>query len=372
MKKIIPAAVCAAVIASGILGTGVSADTGWKGAYEKYLREKMNSSEETGLEKGFTVCDLDGDGTPELIYSPGTWHVATCEILTYKDGKMVFAGDAGAYGECFYMPAEGLVCVGDLHMGYSVSYYLKLNGTELKTVKSFTDNGGACEYPEDIVYEIDNKKVTEKEYNRQLAEMDKSGSVSLGQTFTLSDESIRYGITGVSDYKKAYAAFLEEMCEKDADFYDSLGYERVFFTTDIMGDDTPELFVRTGSTTQVYGFSDGRIQSLLRDDTYVSGVNGKKYKTCISSGGKYLMFGCTADKTYGYSFYRIHDGYLDRTAYLRYDNDIMTDRKQCTYNGIRVSGDTFNKVLVRYRKLKFRKTGDTYALDKASIEKVFG
>ena len=50
----------------------------------------------------------------------------------------------------------------------------------------------------------------------------------------------------------------------------------------------------------------------------------------------------------------------------------MTDRKQCTYNGIRVSGDTFNKALVRYRKLKFRKTGDTYALDKASIEKVFG
>ena len=208
----IMAAVCSAALAVSALALNASAakEKSWQELYASFLRSEIRSSSEypDGFD-AFSIYDLDADGTPELIISQADYHGAYCTICTVSDGKVTRVGDAGSYGEFTYIPSKKYIVSSYMGMGYTTVSYFKMNGTEMKRLVTLEDDSGNAESDEDINYTIDEKTVTEEEYDRKFAEMG-GDSISLGRTFPLTENAVKYAVEGVDDYKTAFAGLLKE------------------------------------------------------------------------------------------------------------------------------------------------------------------
>ncbi|MBQ5417871.1 MAG: hypothetical protein IIU25_02520, partial [Oscillospiraceae bacterium] len=251
MKKIsrFLSVMCAAAISASLLAVTPSAAGSWKTSYAELLTKELKSSDKKSEGgKAFSVYDLNSDGTPELIISPGlsdyTYGVK-CRVYTYSNGKAVSAGEIGSTGTLDFYPSSGILS-GYLPEGELREYkFTKLSGSSLKTVKTYSETYNSSNYSLD--YKIDGKKVSSDKYYEKLSDLCGNDLVTLGRSYKLNKDSISYAIKGVSDYKKAYSKFLTGGYENRIfGVSDDVSY---FYTYDIIGDKTPELFVRTGSRT---------------------------------------------------------------------------------------------------------------------------
>ena len=372
MKKYtrIISAACSAAAAISMIAFTPSAAGNWKDAYADFLEDQMNvSNEDASIDgiKAFSVCDLNADGTPELIFSEADFHAAACDIYTYSGGKLVSVGTAGSYGECGFMPEAGYVTSGYVGMGYTTTVMLKMSGNSLKEVKRLEDDAGNHEDPSEATYTIDEKEVSQKKYEDLVSKLNEYFYIPLGRTFKLNSQSIDYAVRGVSDYKTAYRDFLSSGVTYYSD-------DVAFSCCDITGDKVPELSVRDSGITYFYTFSDGRIQYYSVDYSYLLAEGDEILKIGISADKKYLMVCMTSpqNKACCYSFYKIKKDHLECIAYMSYDENYMTGKYEYMLNGKKTTKSKFNKALKMYSKYSYKSFSKEYSLTAGNIKKVFG
>ena len=187
IKKIISMISAAVIAASMSAVTAVPAsaasDSGWKTAYSTYLKKKAKDLKESGITGGlgagiggYSICDLDQNGTPELIENTFSAHVGSCEIYTCENGKMKLLGDSDLcdYGEIYYDPSTKVISAEYLGISNQTKQYKIENG---KLVMTYYSNDSMHQE-----YYINEKKVTEKEYNSSMSAHHLKGMIRLGMT----------------------------------------------------------------------------------------------------------------------------------------------------------------------------------------------
>ena len=60
---------------------------------------------------GFSICDINSDGSAELIISEDSYHAASCQIYSFNDEKLIYVGRYGAYGDIGYDSATDILTV---------------------------------------------------------------------------------------------------------------------------------------------------------------------------------------------------------------------------------------------------------------------
>ena len=335
-KKIISMIIAAVIVASmsAVSATSTSAETeiGWKTAYTDFLKKEAkkkitnedvaNQLDYMGLEKSFSIYDLDGNGTPELIvFDTGT------TIYTYSGGKLVkmkllrrnndyLSGEssgAGAYLwwkdytiEFWYSPSEKLANSYTTGTGYWFYYYkfkdgvqkVHLSGEQCGPCK-LTYNGKVHEFG------FDEDPVSYNKFISEISARTPKDRIHLGYSFRMNDAEINCAITGGNNYKTLYKQFLKaRIGKKDT---------KSFRLKDISGDGIPELFLKTSccdtESTKIYTFADNRI-------VYYGDI-------CNDSNGN-ILIGSTRNMQYS-------DDTKETVTYCSNTNTICLHGKSSTY-----------------------------------------
>ncbi|MCR5168057.1 MAG: hypothetical protein K6C13_12720 [Oscillospiraceae bacterium] len=286
MKKFVSMVSAAVIAASMTVVTAVPAsaakDTGWKKAYTDFLKKeaKKNIGEDfqhtwdtLKLEKSFSVYDLDGNKTPELIVfdDMGT------HIYTYSGGKVVqmkaetdnpnaweFNEEgAGAYlwwkdntTEFWYSPSEKVANSYTTGTGYWFYYFKFKNGKQKEIFSG--EQCGPCNltYNGKVhSYGFDDDPVSYKKFISEISAQTPKDRIHLGYSFRMNDAEISCAISGGNNYKTLYKKFLNaRIGKKDT---------KNFRMKDISGDGIPELFLKTSvggsDSTKIYTYADNRI-----------------------------------------------------------------------------------------------------------------
>lgn len=350
MKK---AAVLLSAAMAVFCSVNVCADGGWKESYASVLQDK------TDEEGAFSVYDIDGDGTPELIYSEGRSHGAQCEIYTYRGGKAVKIDEAGSSGVCSCIPQKHYLKSSYAAGGEVIVSFYTIEDNSLRHVMTFfNDENTGLEGERE--YRINDEKVSKEEYYKRYSETGSDSAVSLGRSYPLGSDSIGYAVTGTDSCEDAYARLLRD---KYTQVYDN----DVFSLMDITGDKIPELFVRNDTSTDIYTFSDGRVQYMGSESLYLMGTGDAKYSCGLS--GDVLVMHSKRDGASSYSFFSMKDGVLCREKSFRcgydYDNAAVY-----MIDGREVSRTEYRTALKKYTGMRFRRTSAEYPLSESGIEKL--
>lgn len=135
---------------------------GWQQAYADVLR-----SDGTGETLQFSLCNVDGDGVPELVlhwYDRKGFEQANedVEMYTYFDGKVIALGNVACdgYCTCKYLPQKSMVLVGGMRDDVAVYDFRRLENGVLTTVCSFNMVVGG----DKITYMVDNEECDKATY----------------------------------------------------------------------------------------------------------------------------------------------------------------------------------------------------------------
>ena len=260
MKKNIFTVMLTLAISAAVVSAGGRADArtlGWRELYAALLKEKSApETEYPDTADAFSLYDLNSDGVPELILSHGDYHGAYCTVYTVSGGELKKVLDLGSYGTCMYRTA-GYLAGSYMGMGYTdINYYSIAD--DYKEYMSFSDNSGTAE--REIYFTVNNKEVTKEEYEKELAGMQSGTGIELGRTYMINDDSIKYAVTGVKNYKAAYSGILKDSYLSSPYHNDDERYTLM----DITGDRTPELIVYAGKM-DIYTFTRGRAQLIATE-----------------------------------------------------------------------------------------------------------
>ena len=361
----ITSVLCTAVIAVSAVAVNVSAakQSDWKSLYSDFLHEELKDD----YDFAFSIFDIDGNGTPELILSPGNVHLSQCGIYTVSDGKLTLVdNEVGSNGICFCVPAKHYVISSYMGMGAMSESYFTLGGSTLTPAVSFYNDEYAVK-DGDPEYTINDKKVTAEEYEKEYEKYHSPDEICLGRTYPLSNSSIEYAVNGVKNYKQGYAALLRDVYTKNE------GYSSVFSLMDITGDNIPELFVRSNVTTDIYTFADGRVQYMHSEYLYLMSYDSVKYSYGYSSDKKMLVIRAYSEKDSARSY-----------TFLKYGKNGLTEQAdiRCSYNadgeyvyqvnGKEVTKSGYKKALKKYSSIKFRYISDKkiYSVKESVIKKI--
>ena len=378
MKKIskILSALCAAAVSASLFAVTPSAAGGWKTSYADILTKELKSSDKKSEGgKAFSVYDLNSDGTPELIVSPGlsdyTYGVK-CKIYTYSNGKAVSVGDIKSVGTIEFYPSSGILSGSFSEDDLREYKYTKMSGNSLKTVKTYSESYNSSSYTWD--FKIDGKKVSSDKYYDGMFDLCGNDPVTLGRSYMLNKDSISYAVKGISSYKKAYSKFLTGGYRNETfGVSDDVSY---FYTYDITGDKTPELFVRGGSKTVIYTFADKRVQYFGENDTYIYSYDADpKYETYITPDKKNMMFSASVSKykSSSYSFCSLSKGHLEKNLSISNDISPVTEELYYSSSDGDISAGEFKKLLKENKKSSFKCiSSDQRKLTSSNVKKVFG
>lgn len=139
----------------------INEETIWKELYADELKKHIDFDSPK-----FNICDLDRDGTPELLISDDQCHGANVEIFTIYNGELYDLGYYGSWGEVSYDPVSKYISsvFGNQVITFCNVYILK-NG-KMVEIASFYDNEGDTDAPK-LHFEVNNKTVTEDEYQTE-------------------------------------------------------------------------------------------------------------------------------------------------------------------------------------------------------------
>lgn len=115
----------------------------------------------------FALAYIDTDEIPELLVFPGDYHASMVEVYTFYDNEVCNVGSFGSSGCITYATKQNLISSVYAGQG-SVSYeYYSIQEGMAHLAKSI----GYTDYDfetEKEAYYIDDKKVSENEYNQEL------------------------------------------------------------------------------------------------------------------------------------------------------------------------------------------------------------
>lgn len=138
----------------------------------------------------FLLFNLDGDGVPDLLLAPDSFHFAACMVYTIRNGEAVHVADSGTFGELRYSPWNAMLLDYEWYMS---QFYLftSVSGASATVVARFR-NGPETMDSEENTFDIDGTYVTEEEYNQRLNDMLSIGYYTVGHAegFALTESNI--------------------------------------------------------------------------------------------------------------------------------------------------------------------------------------
>ena len=137
---------------------GMNEKSSWKELYSAELKRHIDS-----LSTKFNICDLDGDGIPELLISDGDYHAAGGRIFTVNDGKLSDLGGYGSWGEFQYDPINKYIFSGMTGQGETYCSVFRLDNGKMVEIVSFHDNRGAVDESK-WQFEVNNQSVTRETF----------------------------------------------------------------------------------------------------------------------------------------------------------------------------------------------------------------
>ena len=116
----------------------------------------------------FNLCDLDGDGIPELMFSGGDHHGTAASLYTVSNGELINLGEFGSFGEFQFDFKLRLLHSGYTQSGNTHETVYSLEASEMTDIISFSNNSGSSlkQHP---IYKISDKEVSESDYKTQLS-----------------------------------------------------------------------------------------------------------------------------------------------------------------------------------------------------------
>lgn len=165
MKRVAAIAL-SATLALTVTAPVASAEDNWgkvKKSYTRYIKQNVEASEVPTMKK---YVDIDQDGVKECIYIE-CYNRCGVTILTYKDGKVVQAGeDIGGVTAVNYSKKNKQLVVQTADSAFESGLQIyELTGTECELVKNFSIVWEDGENRE-ITDVLTGEKVDEKTYNK--------------------------------------------------------------------------------------------------------------------------------------------------------------------------------------------------------------
>ena len=141
-------------------------NTAWIDMYEDYL-DRVLDSEDAAPDAGFGLVYIDGDDTPELTVSVGTYHAAGARLICVYDGKLSASDPIGSFGSFGYAEKTGVVVHGYSGSGVTTVNVSRLVNGELEDLWTGEEaDGSMMGMSEEITYSSDGKEVSKEEYDR--------------------------------------------------------------------------------------------------------------------------------------------------------------------------------------------------------------
>ena len=176
----------------------------WQKTYSEYLKEIVQNRSEEESYPHFSLYDITGDGTPELFVSEGTYHAAGVDVFSF-DGRLRSIGILGSYGSASYSVESKTISTGDIHMGYEYGAEFEIQNYRFVRVFSYYCNCGAVQDKSEYEFKINNKPVTESQYDSAIEQYRTDRYVLLGNDNTLdsgSAEDVAEGKYSESEIRK--------------------------------------------------------------------------------------------------------------------------------------------------------------------------
>lgn len=302
----VPVIICTYMFAASVPENNAKTDkqTMWN-AYRTAVTDTLNELDDIqSVNAAFSVADLDGNGTPELLISNDYCHAAHVSIYTFSD-KLVPLGSYGSNGTLAYCAEKNIILSGYTGQGCTFSTYYYIENGEIEKLHSFYDNSGRIgDIP--LEYKVDDELVTKEEYDSAQQEFAGLEFYLLGRDIPLSENMLNAFAAESGDWQTAYQELLSALMGMDSQY---INYR--FSLADINSDNTPELIISNGtnrlSKCFVYSFDGGLIP--------------------MGTIGAYGCIGYTPKKGLVYSNY-LHQGYEYISYYLIDDNRRFKKEKQ--------------------------------------------
>lgn len=203
-KRIKTAALLSAALTASALPITAAAEEEWQTAYRQLLTEYRTTDgfmpETTGeisFGSRWDLCDINGDGIPELFISPDTSHAFGCKVYSFVDGEVVALETRegqtfGEYGLTKVCPELHLVRAYHFGMGTEMVGYYEFDGAVLTEVDRFV--GTSVYISEELgtqdTYQRNGEDIYEKEYIDGIAEYEAHTWVeSVGRAYSFDDMS---------------------------------------------------------------------------------------------------------------------------------------------------------------------------------------
>lgn len=292
MKLLIPLIMCIFMLADCIPENNYKSDRQamWN-AYRTAVTDTLNELDDIqSVNAAFSVTDLDGNGTPELLISSDYCHAADVSVYTFSD-TLVPLGNYGSNGVLMYCAEKNIILNGYTGQGCTFSTYYHIENGEIEKLRSFYDNSGRIG---DITleYKIDDELVTKEEYDSVKQEFAGLEFYSIGRDIPLSENMLNAFAAESGGWQSAYQELLSALMSMDSQH---INYR--FSLSDINSDNTPELIISNGtyrtSTCFVFSF-DGELIPMGTIGTYgCMGYTPKKglvYSSDLHQGYEYITY----------------------------------------------------------------------------------
>ena len=225
---------------------------GWKGAYKAALETFRQSGDYTESSM-FSLCDINGDDTPELFISEDICHAAGVHVYTF-DNELTEFGEFGSDGKTLYCTDSGIMLSFYMQGGecHSTYYRLEADGGLVELAYFYDDSGRS----ETTVYKLNDVEVSEEEYNSEL-EKYQGDFISLGRDFQFTDAFLEAALSDKDNWYDVYSDLLYGLENTDT------SEEQRFSLCDINSDGIPEIFISEGTYRiahcQIYSYHNGFI-----------------------------------------------------------------------------------------------------------------
>lgn len=348
--------------------TAVSAevDERYREAYKNKLTKMYEDNHASeGYEMAFSVFDVGGDATPELLISAGSFHAVAVEIYSLdKNGNAVFSGVAGSSGEMYYSPETG--CINSIYGGMGGFYneLYRLENGKLSTIISmsgYAPYDAATESYPTLEATVNDAKCTEEEYYAAYDENFSGKYITLGRSYPLCPEFISAVFDG-GDREEVYDSISKALAESS----ENAIYQR--YKGDIDGDGNDELIVscyydygdggdpHSAYSYDVYTYRDGLVWmgsmpinietphtyfGMINDDISYESKNDPIYELYFLPDKAQLCFMAYSGATEIYTA-DISDMLIPADTFGQYT---LTDgTSEYMHNGIRIEEDVYTEL----------------------------
>ena len=115
----------------------------------------------------FNIYDLDGDGTPELLFSEGGYHAAGGALYAVHMGELIYLGTYGGWGEFEYDFERNYIHSSFWQMGSGFLTICSFENSKTTVVVSLYFYDGSFPSAPEKEYKINDEEVSEDVFNAE-------------------------------------------------------------------------------------------------------------------------------------------------------------------------------------------------------------